>query len=101
MKSLLHNPFVSSLLIFGGLALTMWPKMLRSIGIIHYDQSWRPIFLIGGFIMSISGLAIYFYQERNSKENVLKDYLLKLALGIIIFVFMMVTGIISTPSIFR
>ena len=75
----------------------IWPKALRLMGIIHYDQFWRPFFLVGGLCIVVAGFALRFYQEED-KRSFLKNYLLKLAGAVVIVAVLMATGLIPSPD---
>jgi hypothetical protein len=101
MKSLLRSALVSSLLLYGGLALLMWPKALKLMGVITYGPTWQPIFLIGGGLMAATGLALHLYQAEGDFRSVVKSYFFKLLIGVMIIVVMMATGLVATPPFLR
>ncbi|MDO6389455.1 hypothetical protein Q4E40_04915 [Pontibacter sp. BT731] len=97
-KLILQNTLVTQLLIYGGLALMMWPNMLRSLGIVNYEATSNSIFLYAGLTVALAGVVLRLYQQQQMGQPALRSYLLRFAFGIAIVVIMMLTGLVRTPA---
>ncbi|MDX5418529.1 MAG: hypothetical protein LPK09_04880 [Hymenobacteraceae bacterium] len=97
-KLILQNTLATQLLIYGGLALIMWPTMLRSLGAVSFGSTSGTIFLYAGLTVMLVGLALRLYQQQQLGQSALRSYLLRFVFGIVIVVVMMITGLVQTPA---
>ncbi|SIT91241.1 hypothetical protein [Pontibacter indicus] len=99
MKRLvLQNALAPHLLIYGGLALIMWPTALRLLGFLNVRNDISPVFLYAGLGVMFAGGALRVYQDQQAGESFFKSYLFRVLAGIAVAAIMMLTGIIKTPA---
>src|SRR5690606_33273845 len=97
-KLILQNTLVTQCLMYGGLALMMWPNMLRSLGVMNYGDAFTSIFLYAGLTVTLAGVVLRLYQQQQMGQSALRSYFLRFAFGITIVVIMMMTGLVCTPA---
>ncbi|MCP2042426.1 hypothetical protein [Pontibacter sp. HSC-36F09] len=97
-KLILQNTLAPQLLIYGGLALVMWPSMLRALGVMNYGDAFTSIFLYIGLATTLAGVVLRLYQQQQMGQSALRSYFLRFAFGITIVVIMMMTGLVRTPA---
>ncbi|PVY43870.1 hypothetical protein [Pontibacter virosus] len=97
-KLILQNTLATQLLIYGGMALIMWPAALRIVGIVNFENDFSPVFLYAGLSLMLIGGALRIYHEQRAGEPVFEGYLFRVAVALAIVAIMMVTGIIKTPA---
>lgn len=97
-KLILQSTLATQILIFGGLALVMWPTLFRVLGVITFDRSYNAVFLYAGLAVMLVGLALRLYQQQQLEQTAFRSYLLRVVLGIAIAAIMMMTGLIHTPA---
>lgn len=96
-KLILQNTLIPQLVMYGGLALIMWPTMLRSLDILSFGNDVRPGFLYVGLGMMLIGGALRVYQEHQAGDSFFKSYLFRVVLCIAVATILMLTDIIKTP----
>ncbi|WP_018476897.1 hypothetical protein [Pontibacter roseus] len=97
-KLLLHNALIPQILIYGGLALIIWPSMLRSLDVMAYGSTASSVFLFVGLSVTLAGVVLRLYQQHQMGQSELRSYILRFAFGIAIVVVLMLTGLVRTPS---
>ena len=97
-KLILQNTLIPQLLIYGGLALIMWPTMLRTLDILNFGNDVRPGFLYVGLGVIVGGVALRIYQEQQAGESFFKSYLFQVVLGIAVAAILMLMGLIKMPA---
>jgi hypothetical protein len=97
-KLILQNSLAPLVLIYGGLALIMWPIMLKALGIITYASSASAVFLAAGLAMEVAGVGLRLYQQKQKDPSYLRNIIFKLVIATAIAVALMATGLIHTPA---
>lgn len=97
-KLILQNTLVTQILLYGGLALIMWPGMLRTLGTVGYGSTVSNVLLYLGLAVVLAGVGLRLYQLRQLGQTALRQYLLRFALGIALIAVLMATGLLRTPA---
>ncbi|MBX0333619.1 hypothetical protein K3G39_10255 [Pontibacter sp. HSC-14F20] len=97
-RLILQSTLTPQLLLYGGMALIMWPTALRMLGTLNFENNVSPAFLYAGIVVMLVGVALRVYQEKQAGSSVVKGYLFRVVAGIAIATMMMLTGIIKTPA---
>ncbi|MHC2991685.1 hypothetical protein OB13_08835 [Pontibacter sp. HJ8] len=97
-KLILQNTLATQLLIYGGLALIIWPTMLRSLGTLSSGSISGTVFLYAGLLGMLVGLALRLYQLQQLGQAALRSYLLRFVLGIALVAILMMTDLVHTPA---
>ena len=97
-KLLLHFNALPQLLIYSGLALMVWPGMLRSLDLIAYGSTFSTLSLYAGLLLTLAGIVLRLYQQQLMGENALRDYLIRFLIGLAIVALLMATGVVRTPA---
>lgn len=97
-KLILQNSFLPQILIYGGLALILWPIMLKSLGLITYTSSVHAIFLAAGLMLEVAGVGLRLYLHRQKDASYLRNYIFKLVVLTALMAALMAAGVIHTPT---
>jgi hypothetical protein len=97
-KLILQNSLTPLVLIYGGLALIMWPIMLKSLGIMTYTGSAGAVFLAAGLVVEVAGVGLRLYQQKQKDPSYLRNIIFKLVIATAIAAALMATGLIRTPA---